>query len=601
MKYSKFLIQNYKGIRHLELDLSKTPNAKVFTFVGLNESGKTTILDAIDFLETDQPSGKEHTLIPKNKKGIFKEEVSVEATLILDEQDISEIKTYLDKNKYTANTIPDYLVIKKAYTFQGSIFQGNSNTLTFNVYGKTKGSRARTDSLLDNSHSIYSELTKKLKNSFIPPIIYYPNFLFDFPSKIYLEEYTGESSRQETYRDVLQDILDTIDPDYRLKDHILNRIKSTGEEQKESLNSTLRQMETKITDTISNSWHKIFPGKKKLEIIARSGEEESSQDSAVKKYFLQIKVKHGSDEYEISERSLGFRWFFAYLIFTEFRKNRSTERGEILFLLDEPASNLHSTAQKKLLESFGSISEKSKLFYTTHSHHLINPEWLEAAYIVKNNAIDYENEAEAELNKTDIVALPYKKFIQSSPNQQSYFQPILDRLDYQPSKLEMVPDLIIVEGKNDFYSFKYLFEVILNKKEVLNLYPGGGAGKNDQVIRLYLSWGKNITVLEDSDVAGQKGKQKYCTDLGILSEDKVFILKDCDQSFDGKSTESLFSDSDKDKILFEYDQNKVFGKERFNKAIQALLFEKKKIELDKTTQDNFEKIHKFLASKVKNS
>jgi AAA15 family ATPase/GTPase len=198
MKYSKFLIQNYKGIKHLELDLSKTPDAKVFTFVGLNESGKTTILDAIDFLETDQPSGKEHTLIPKNKKGIFKEEVSVEATLVLDEQDVSEIKTYLDKKNYTANTIPDHLVIKKAYTFQGSIFQSKVDTLTFKIYGKPKGSRAKSDSLLADSDPVYLELIKKLKNTLIPPIIYYPNFLFDFPSKIYLEAYTGESNRQET-------------------------------------------------------------------------------------------------------------------------------------------------------------------------------------------------------------------------------------------------------------------------------------------------------------------------------------------------------------------------------------------------------------------
>ncbi len=597
MKYSKFVIKNYKGIKHLELDLSKTPNAKVFTFVGLNESGKTTILDAINFLETDQPSGKEHTLIPKNKKGIFNEKVSIEATLTLDEADIKDIGAFLTKKGYTANVIPETLVIGKAYSFQGSSFQTKTESLVFSIYGKPKGSKAKKDSPLSETDPAYVELLKHLKNTLIPPIIYYPNFLFDFPSKIYLEEYTGESSRQETYRDVLQDILDTIDPDYYLEDHILNRIKSTDEEQRESLESTLRQMESKITETISNSWHKIFPGKKKLEITARTGVEESVQNPAVKKYYLQIKVKHGSDEYEISERSLGFRWFFAYLIFTEFRKNRSTERGEILFLLDEPASNLHSTAQKKLLESFSSISEKSKLFYTTHSHHLINPEWLEAAYIVKNNAIDYDNEAEAELTKTDIVASPYRQFIQSSPNQQSYFQPILDRLDYQPSKLELVPSLTIVEGKNDFYSFKYLFEVILGKTDTLNLYPGGGAGKNDQVIRLYLSWGKDITVMEDSDVAGQKGKKKYTDELGILASDRVFTLKDCDIAFDGKTTESLFTDGDKEKILEDYDQNKVFGKERFNKAIQTLLFERKKIELSKETLANFEKVHEFLVSK----
>ena len=65
-----------------------------------------------------------------------------------------------------------------------------------------------------------------------------------------------------------------------------------------------------------------------------------------------------------------------------------------MFLLDEPASNLHSTAQKRLLETFerfvGDEYKPLKLLYTTHSHHMINPKWLEGAFVVKNEAVDYK-------------------------------------------------------------------------------------------------------------------------------------------------------------------------------------------------------------------
>ena len=53
---------------------------------------------------------------------------------------------------------------------------------------------------------------------------------------------------------------------------------------------------------------------------------------------------------------------------------------------------MHSTAQKNLLNTFGELIDKSTLIYTTHSHHLINPEWLNGAYIIRNKAFDYTDE-----------------------------------------------------------------------------------------------------------------------------------------------------------------------------------------------------------------
>ena len=46
MYFTKFHIENFKGIRSMDLDLSE-PGAGIFTLIGLNESGKTTILEAL--------------------------------------------------------------------------------------------------------------------------------------------------------------------------------------------------------------------------------------------------------------------------------------------------------------------------------------------------------------------------------------------------------------------------------------------------------------------------------------------------------------------------------------------------------------------------
>ena len=51
MELIKMKINNFKGIDQIEFDLSKSPRNNVYTLVGINESGKTTILEAINFFE----------------------------------------------------------------------------------------------------------------------------------------------------------------------------------------------------------------------------------------------------------------------------------------------------------------------------------------------------------------------------------------------------------------------------------------------------------------------------------------------------------------------------------------------------------------------
>ena len=86
---------------------------------------------------------------------------------------------------------------------------------------------------------------------------------------------------------------------------------------------------------------------------------------------VSFKIKTKSNKvFNVNERSKGFKWFFSFLLFTEFRKKRTKN---ILFLLDEPASNLHSTAQAHILNALEELGKDSLVVYSTHSHHLINP------------------------------------------------------------------------------------------------------------------------------------------------------------------------------------------------------------------------------------
>jgi predicted ATPase len=587
MKYKSFYIKNYKGINELTIELDKDPMSNIITLVGLNESGKTTILEAISIFSNPPKLTEIHKLIPKNRKFNFTDSIEVHATLELDEADERMISDY-------ARTIgfkyinPIHLFTQKIiFEFKDSELQKPRVNCDFNLTGLAE--RLRADRFYNPSSREYKNIQSYVVKNLIPSIIYYPNFLFNFPDRIYLEESEFEDIEQKTYRAVLSDIIDTLHEGINLEDHIVKRIKRDDLGLSEALESTLERISIQITKVVFTAWGQLFNSRGK-EIRLKSGIDPLNDLT-----YLEVRLKEGSEQYQISERSLGFKWFFTFLLFTEFRKNRSNEKGEILFLLDEPASNLHSTAQKNLLVTFEHLVSNCKMIYTTHSHHLINPKWLCGVYIVKNNAMNYEDELNYQSDKADIEATIYKQFVVNHPEQKTYFQPILDAIEYAPSHLEEVPNIILTEGKNDYYTFKYVNEVIFkNEYPDVKFYPGNGADRNNQIIATYLAWGKDFTILLDGDKAGLDAKKRYMNEFGVVVEGKIITLKDIDSSY-SYPTENLFTEEEQIEIINGFDPSeKKFHKSKFNTALQNLFIQEEIIELSEVTVDKFRKVFEFI-------
>lgn len=599
MRFTKFHIKTFKGIKDLEFDLTSNPDLNITTLVGLNESGKTTVLEAINFLQEGVQKKDAHKLIPREKSSNFSGNISVTATLTLDPIDQRKLQDYCkSKDFFPASPITSF-TIERVYKFNGSV-PSESSTRHWNIslVGRLSSRSTTNKNLADEDKSRWDAITIYIRDNLLPKVIYYPNFLFDFPEKIYLdpESTEGKSPKQALYRNVLQDILDSLEEDLELQEHIHNRLKGGTPAERNALQATLLKMSASITNTVIKPWDSIFKSTDSKEVLVQTDVEGESGETP--RYFLTIKLRQGNELYEIEERSLGFKWFFAFLLFTEYRKNRSSDAGETLFLVDEPASNLHSTMQEKLTEKVEAIVDKSRLIYTTHSQHLINPMWLESTFIVINKAIDYTDEIQSNTRETDVDVVPYKKFAAEHPNQKDYFQPILDTLDYRPSRLEMVPKILVVEGKNDYYTLRYMIEVVMKQELEFSLYPGNGARGNLQVISLYIAWAKDFLVCLDADDAGENAKEYYVEKLGKIVDDKIFTLKDVSAGWASKSTEALFTDREKMMVVNSlYPRQQRYSKEKFNIAVQNLLYKKQQLAFNQTTIDRFVKIQEFFNSK----
>ncbi len=607
MRYRKFKIQNYKGISKVEIDFVEN---RILTLVGLNESGKTTILESVR-LFFDLISG---AAIPPEKlndirpKGInFTGTIVIEGTLDVEEKDKQKIqKFHSDQGKRGNLDIPSSLTYTFEFEFKTHKYQKTNKKFVFPV--KAVGAKR----ILYDTNAEHGASLLDFVKQLVPEILFYEDFIFQIPEKIVFQKIVVEGAlppdeKNRQWQLVLDDILRTVDPEFSsFQEYVVN----IWDTDNDTASNRISSMEGLLNEKITQGWKELF--------------KDSTSKANTKLNFKEIRlicipsgntieasfrVKNDSGkEFQINERSKGFKWFFSFLIFTEFRKNRTPN---ILFLLDEPASNLHSSAQLKILEAIEQLGNGSTVIYSTHSHHLINPLWLNGAYVIINESISDEQligQFTQDTGAHKITARRYYDYVAKSGQSVKtvLFQPILDRLDYAPSQIEPTPEIVITEGKYDWYTYKYFLELLKNKKPNLKFYPGAGANQNWEIIRLYLAWGKTFIVLVDSDASGEKAKADYIKEFGDFVSDKIFSYNDILGQRD-KTTEDLIDDADKGKLcdaaFGKGSYTKIQGdpkqlKSKLNYAINQLLVNHQKVKVGKSTKKNFDKVAIFVGTKL---
>ncbi len=548
MYYSSFRIQNFKGIKDTTIRLSEQTKMGVFALVGLNESGKTTILEAIHSFSPDKATselvGGDDTSgvpfknrVPRHLISNFSGNVSVTATVKLDDNDWQLIvKSIKSEHKILVepDMIPDEIVFERQQQFNNGDFINSFFSLRTEVKVKT-GRQKNWRTPTPEEETI---LRDKIYN-YTPDIAYFPTFVFDFPKSIFLTTERGDKI-SNFYRRVFQDILDYDGQGHTIEDSIIRRVRSEDKivswldflsiwntsDDKDKIQHVMDRASSIATGVVFGRWNEIFGEDVKGKEINISFEtlqgEHHDKTGAITKtnkhdLFIKFQIRDGTLRFNVNDRSLGFRWFFAFMLFTQFRVAREDTRP-ILFLFDEPASNLHAAAQQKLIESFPEIArDDHTLAYTTHSHYMIEPKWLEQTFIVTNRA-DAPSESVLDAvslddESLDIKATRYRSFVNEHPGQTSYFQPILDRLRVVPSRFDIEHSSIVVEGKSDYYILRYAARLL--KRNDLPLLPGLGAGTFGALVSLHIGWNLRMLFVLDGDKKGKEERDRYINEYGL--------------------------------------------------------------------------------------
>lgn len=559
-KILNFEIKNYKGIVSTRIELAGRLDNPVVTLIGLNESGKTTVLEAISqFVSSDRsvsrlyffsPENRDQfTFIPASKKGAFTGTVSIAATVELETHDLESIKALVSHAGLDVDTeaLAKPFKIAREFSFVNSKPRSRIASLGFDFRVRPSGGGefevyAQPD---DENENLWKR-TADLIEASIPKVAYFPTFLINVPEQISLASDAHEGYEKRHYREIVERIIKfagfDVDRDvntpieaYRAANGSDWYEKFQRSSEKSQIDAVFQQVSNTLSTEVIGGWRRVLSRNTTAKRVDLKWTVGGADNPTA---FVSFVVSNRDTTYKITERSIGFRWFFTFLLLTGFKLERENQHK--IYVFDEPAANLHSRAQAELLGYFEKMAASGdKIIYSTHSHHMVNPKWLSGAYIIENRPAGQGDDEDYDLDFTpaEVNAIKYKQYLNSFPTRTHYFQPVIDRLQYVVPDIVGTSPCVILEGISDYYALKAA--VMRTGCELgFNLIPGVGSSASGNLISLLMGRGEKFIVLLDDDKEGQKARDRYREEW-ILPEKVVITLADIDASFEGKALEKL--------------------------------------------------------------
>ncbi|MBI2427221.1 MAG: AAA family ATPase [Ignavibacteriales bacterium] len=573
MRYKKFTIQNYRGITNpLAIDVGEN---SLIPIIGINECGKTTILQAIycfDFINDKEYKEKHIT----NTLNLYQTSdanpplisASIELKVkelekVFEEFNQSEVKKVEESKKTGKNYIPKSVNSNELINqFSDSIeIQRDLTTLEYSVISPN----------VEIPNAVIKEIIRHA-----PYILYNDDFMDRPPNTIDIPDEKPDSLKD--WLAIFERLFNATNPNYSL----FSLIQEDDERRRLSIISDVEEV---LNKKLSKAWKTFLlsnHGALYVKLILRRNEKPIKLE-------IQIIEKMGKRErfFDVADRSKGFLWFFNFVMKLEFNPKVVGNTKDTIFLLDEPGSYLHSTAQEKLCNKIKEISEKSGVvIYCTHSHHLLNPD-----FIPLNKVYIVEKEREKNIKATPLPQIKFKK------DNLNAYQPIHDALQIPSFDLyDSTSKIVAVEGIYDKYSIQLFCEI----NNHIVILPGTNADSIVKNIQYLNGFSRIYTAIWDNDAEGRDKLEKARKIFGDIESEKFDKLPA--KGLSDRKMEQMYENNDLEKISLLLDLPKEAN---YEKIISMLFFSKKsKIEkakslLSKETKENFSILSDIIKKRLK--
>ena len=575
MKITKVKIENFKSIENIEIDFKKHGGSYTTMFVGLNECGKSNILEAMSFLSC--PNGEFNYSNYSNQKlqnDSNIEYVDIDFCLEFEEKKIyiNAVKEKISKESrelldFEIKNISKNIFLKKTLETKTSTFNEDYRfdiVLTKKLYIKSLDLNLFQLSKSQDLENSFEELTKekfkeyfnedidKLISKYEPQVSTWKSSEEYFLNNINLYEFSNDPDQNIPLKGIFN--LNNL----KTNNDIQNKINEIGSSQNRR-RTLQKQLSKKATNYINNIWQ--HPIKIDIEIT-------DNLDC-----FITIVDKGEPNEdyfYNMNERSEGAKHFLS-LLFSLSIQHKIGNIKNRLVLIDEPEKHLHPSAIRDLSKELIKLGENNYVFVATHSPFLIDKTNKSRNIIIKKNkdAITEEKRIKEDQNIIDDEVLR-------------------EAFGIDVYKDLLSPHSILLEGASDKRILDKVFK-LLGKND---LKTTNGHGSNIHTLASKLNYDDiSLLIIVDDDQDGKNYKKKILEIEGNYSEKNVFTLRDLVGDIPNRSTiedllgrdfiQSKFKENykkfyEEDLKEFELDENKTFLPQ-----IKDCLQEKKKQDIEK--------------------
>jgi predicted ATP-dependent endonuclease of OLD family len=610
MKLQSVTIHKYKSIiddQYFDVEQDIT------VLVGMNESGKTSVLEALaksNYFQDDKKFkySLTHDYPRKEKKNVDKQKIdplAITSTYLITSDIISKIELefgadilidniYIESYYYSGEKKYDILSINMLKFAEAFTRKNNVDSKALNEKISKISSRSDLENLISeykddkilkalealkeyfaNDNNISDYIVKNYILNKLPKFLYYDEY-YALPSRICIEDLQKSELEEEE--------LKTARALFELADININQLLTSNdyEDFKAELEAT--------QSTISEELFKYWGTNKNLEILFDIQKKEgttsekrvisvdtvnNNQSKKVNQtiivdgikiiqHILDIRVRNTRTNVSLplKNRSKGFNWFFSFLVW--FKKIQEDKNNNYILLLDEPGLNLHASAQNNLLHFLADLSENYQIIYTTHSPFMVESKKLHKVRTVL---------------ETDKGTKISESVQEKDPN--TLF-PLQAALGYNIAQnLFIAQHNLLVEGVSDLVYLQIMSNVLDNKKrEGLNskitIMPTGGLDKVATFISLLRGSELDIVCLLDTFTDAQgKAKLDAMIEHKIIAKSKVKFFDEFLDNHTYADIEDLFSKEDYLKIY-----NAAFEKDikvgDLNAKINQILLQIKK-------------------------
>lgn len=486
MHISNIAITNYRGVK----EKRQIALESFSSVVGKNDAGKTIILFAIasfldvknypispsDFNENEKPIEFEFDFRDDNIKDLL----------------MSKLKSKVKKTDGLEEYVNDYISdgaikFKKIASKPDKKFSEEYVLITDYVQEDIKGLYLKSDEELSsilNTYTIIIPQQGKGRNSKVEKI----KFIKKHFSKAEKKEFWVEDDSRisSIFPEVEMFKADYgLEADTKFKTNSVSEIQDYFDNQIANEDSKLNKVASEIICEMKKEAESVKNYMKDYAENLKAVEINPSFDwkAAIKSVDVGFQFEGDKNFIPMSHKGTGYRRLF---MVARFRYLAEKSKGKnIVYLIEEPETFLHPTAQSDLLKAFKELSNESQIIITTHSPVFAGATNAKGVILcTKNNQSDYTN-AEEENDTTFLLKVINELGIKPNYNLRDDFEKIL-----------------FVEGQDDAAFYKIVCQKVLakNLEEKVLVLPTGGSSIDSFInITYFKKNGRELFLIIDSD------------------------------------------------------------------------------------------------------